>query len=563
MSAQRGLAILAAVSALGFSALFAAAAPSAEPASEPKPEGERWALLVGINEYQAAGRLQFCREDAEALGKVLVERGGFNPDRVVVLADGEVKPEDWPTRGNIRRRIEQFSRLTEPGDTVVVFFSGHGMMADGKGYLMAVDSDRDPANSISLDWVKERLAAGKAKTKLLVLDVCHAGSAKDVGGLAPSLVGIAGLTVLASCAADEISYVEEEAKSGVFAGRLVEGLAGAADADGDKVVTLAELHAFVKRSMKDWCLKTGKTQTPFVAPETPPPVALAYAMGRPFVRPSALRVPAGFRAAEGTAAEPYTKTGWAKEIVHEATGIELVFIPAGSFMMGSPTSEEERDDDETQHRVTLTRPFYLGKYEVTQGEWQKVLGANPSHFKGSERLPVEQVTWDDCQAFCRKAGGGLRLPTEAEWEYACRAGSATQFCFGDDDNGLEAYAWCSTNSGKQTHEVGGKRPNAWGLFDMHGNVLEWCADWYGEYPTGAATDPTGAASGSSRVWKLPSKGNRSVAWGSSRVLRGGSWYDFPRWCRSGARNWYNPGRVFYYYVFGFRVVVSSSGVDLP
>ncbi|HUT56914.1 MAG TPA: caspase family protein [Phycisphaerae bacterium] len=256
----------------------ASVALAAEPsASTAGAAGERWALLIGINEYQAAGKLQFCREDAQALGKVLVERGGFNPDRVVVLADGEAKPEDWPTRGNIRRRIEQFSRLAEPDDTVVVFFSGHGMMADGKGYLMAVDSDRDPANSISLDWVKERLAAGKAKTKLLVLDVCHAGSAKDVGGLAPSLVGIAGLTVLASCAADEISYVEEEAQSGVFAGRLVEGLAGAADADGDKAVTIAELHAFVKRSMKDWCLKTGKTQTPSLHPDPAPALTLAHA----------------------------------------------------------------------------------------------------------------------------------------------------------------------------------------------------------------------------------------------------------------------------------------------
>ena len=354
MSAWRGLVVFTAVWAVG---VFAAAARGAEPASEPKPEGERWALLVGINEYQAAGRLQFCREDAQALGKVLVERGGFNPDRVVVLADGEAKPEDWPTRGNIRRRIEQFAKLAESEDTVVVFFSGHAMMVEGKGYLMAVDSDRDPANTISLDWVKERLAAGKAKTKLLVLDVCHAGSAKDVGGLAPSLVGIAGLTVLASCAADEISYVEEEAKSGVFAGRLVEGLAGAADADGDKVVTLAELYNFISSSMKDWCLKTGKTQTPFVHPETPSDVTLARVSGKPFVRPSALRVPAGCRAAAGTAAEPYTKTGWAKEIVHEATGIELVFIPAGSFLMGSPTTEERRDDDETQHRVTISRPF--------------------------------------------------------------------------------------------------------------------------------------------------------------------------------------------------------------
>ena len=238
--------------------------------------GERWALLIGINEYQAAGRLQFCREDAEALGKVLVERGGFSPERVVVLADGGTKPQDWPTGGNIRRRIDQFATLAGPEDTVFVFFSGHGMMLDGQGYLMAVDSDRDPANNIALSWVKERLEGCKAKQKLLVLDVCHAGSAKDVGGLAPSLAaGAKALAVLASCAANQISYVEEERSRGVFGGRLVEGLGGEADADGDKEITLAELYGFVRQSMTDWCLATGKTQSPALYPEPPPSLVLA------------------------------------------------------------------------------------------------------------------------------------------------------------------------------------------------------------------------------------------------------------------------------------------------
>ena len=363
--------------------------------------GERWALLVGINEYQAAGKLQFCREDAQALGKVLVERGGFAPNRVVTLVDGEADLATVPTRGNIRRRIDQFATLAGEEDTVLVFFSGHGMMLDGQGYLMAVDSDRDPANNIALSWVKERLEGCKAKQKLLVLDVCHAGSAKDVGGLAPSLAaGAKALAVLASCAADQISYVEEERGQGVFAGRLVEGLAGAADADGDKEVTLAELYGFVRQSMTDWCLKTGRTQAPALYPEPAPSLVLARVQpsARPVqpvrVPPSVmvLRVPEGCRAVAGAQAEPYTKTGWAKEIVHEATGIELVFIPAGSFRMGSPASETGRDDDETQHRVTISRSFYIGKYEVTQGEWQKVMGSNPSHFSGSDRLPVEQVS---------------------------------------------------------------------------------------------------------------------------------------------------------------------------
>ena len=294
MSVVRGLAIFAAAWAVGVFALFAAAAHGAEPASEPAPEGERWALLVGINEYQAAGRLQFCREDAQALSKVLVEQGGFSPDRVVVLADGASRLEDLPTRGIIRRSVDQFAKLADPEDTVLVFFSGHGMMAEDetgagkKGYLMAVDSDRDPANSISIDWLKERLGACKARTKLLILDVCHAGSAKDVGGLAPSMVaGVSGVTVLASCADDEVSYPDEKAGHGVFAARLIEGLSGKADADNDKGVTVSELYTFVRESMKTWSVHSRKQQTPYLWPQKPPEMVLVRVgqmqIGRPLV----------------------------------------------------------------------------------------------------------------------------------------------------------------------------------------------------------------------------------------------------------------------------------------
>ncbi|MBM4020502.1 MAG: formylglycine-generating enzyme family protein [Planctomycetes bacterium] len=233
----------------------------------------------------------------------------------------------------------------------------------------------------------------------------------------------------------------------------------------------------------------------------------------PAARPGALRVPHGFRAKPGTVAEPYTRTGWARQIVHAATGIELVFIPAGRFLMGSPENEEKRSDNETQHEVILTRPFYMGAREVTQGQWQKVMGDNPSANKGSDTLPVEHVSWDDCQAFCQKAGGGLRLPTEAEWEYACRAGIQTPFNTGqtistDQANYDGNYIYGSGAKGvfrRATVPVGGSRPNAWGLHDMHGNVWEWCADWSGAYPGASVTDPTGAPSG------------------TTRVMRGGAW----------------------------------------
>ncbi len=217
--------------------------------------------------------------------------------------------------------------------------------------------------------------------------------------------------------------------------------------------------------------------------------------------------------------------------------MEMIYVAPGSFMMGSPTSEEGRYDDEKQHQVTLTKGFWLGKYEVTQAQWQSVMGENPSKFKGDSR-PVENVSWEDCQRFIakinaearRQFGGGARLPTEAEWEYACRAGTTTAFSWGNALNGDRANCDgndpCGTTvkgcSRQGTADVGSYSPNAWGFYDMHGNVSEWCEDWLGDYGS-ATTDPTGPASG------------------EYRVLRGGSWYDSARYCRSANRFRYDPG----------------------
>ena len=194
-------------------------------------------------------------------------------------------------------------------------------------------------------------------------------------------------------------------------------------------------------------------------------------------------------------------------------GIEMVMrlIPPGRLWMGSPESEKKRDDnDEQRHRVVLSRAYWLGKYEVTQREWQAVMGSNPSRFQGKE-LPVEMVSWENCQEFAGKTG--LRLPTEAEWEYACRAGTTTPFNLGENitpnDNG--EYRG-------RTVKVGSLgSPNAWGCHDMHGNVWEWCQDWYGEYPLEEQCNPPGPNNG------------------SDRVVRGGGFVIFARYCRSAFR----------------------------
>jgi formylglycine-generating enzyme required for sulfatase activity len=211
--------------------------------------------------------------------------------------------------------------------------------------------------------------------------------------------------------------------------------------------------------------------------------------------------------------------------------MKLVLIPAGKFLMGSPDSEKERDyDKRPQHEVTISKPFYMGVTEVTQAQYQAIMHRNPSKFRDAAN-PVEWISWYDAADFCKKLSGkirqAVRLPTEAEWEYACRAGSKTKFCFGDADEDLGDYAWYYDNSGRTTQAVGQKKPNAWGLYDMHGNVSEWCSDWHDR----------------ERVADLPRE----------RVLRGGNWNCPPGYCCSARRLSYPPTFICAYN--GLRVVV--------
>jgi formylglycine-generating enzyme required for sulfatase activity len=230
---------------------------------------------------------------------------------------------------------------------------------------------------------------------------------------------------------------------------------------------------------------------------------------------------------------------------------DMVWIDGGTFMMGSPSSEVDRGSDETQHQVTISRGFYMGKYAVTQAEYQAVMGNNPSYSKGGN-LPVEQVSWYDAVEYCNKRSvregltsaytvsdttvtwnreaDGYRLPTEAEWEYACRAGTTSPFNTGNNITTEQAnydgnYPYNDNAEGtccEKTTAVGSFAANRWGLYDMHGNVWEWCWDWYGDYASGFQTDPTGAASG------------------AYRVFRGGGWGDSAEDVRSAYRSYDAP-----------------------
>lgn len=204
-------------------------------------------------------------------------------------------------------------------------------------------------------------------------------------------------------------------------------------------------------------------------------------------------------------------------------GIDLVWVPPGHFYMGSDDGSVE---EEPRHAVTLAHGFWMGMYPVTQGQWQAVMGNNPSGFKGEPELPVENVSWEDCQAFAKRltsyGEGVFRLPTEAEWEYACRAGSTGDWCFGNDESQLVDYAWSHDVADGRTHPVGQKKPNAWGLYDMHGNVCEWCEDHRHQDYNGAP--------------------DRGQAWlddsGDERITRGGSWCIITPECRSAYRGWF-------------------------
>jgi formylglycine-generating enzyme required for sulfatase activity len=233
------------------------------------------------------------------------------------------------------------------------------------------------------------------------------------------------------------------------------------------------------------------------------------------------------------------------EIITNSLDMKFAWIPPGTFSMGSPKDEKERQDNETHHKVTLSKGFFMGVHAVTQEQWQAVMGSNPSKFKGDKNLPVELVSWENCQEFIKKLRDKdkkpYRLPTESEWEYACRAGTKTPFCFGetistDQANYDGSHTYGNGKKGvyrQKTTPVGSFPANAWGLFDMHGNVWEWCHDWHGDYPQNDVVDPQG-----------PSEGQY-------RVLRGGSWYGDPEGCRSACRDGYVPANR--YINYGLRV----------
>jgi formylglycine-generating enzyme required for sulfatase activity len=535
--------------------------------SEPRVlrPGKKYALLVGVDRY---GRgtllpgLTYPQRDVEGLAEVLID-SGYARDDVVVMTrkSGSEEFDLLPEAAHIRNQLSLLLKPLKPGDSILVMLAGHGVLMDapppggGKpvpaSFFCPMDADlrqRDPAKLIAFDEFFAGLAASKATTKLLLIDACRnelkaappEARAPGIEMPPPPPPPPPSVAALYACSENEVSWEDSGLGGGhgVFSHFVIEGLKGAADENGDRngATTLNELTEYVQDNVFQFVrTRHAVSQEPRLLANNVPRIVLRDVSG---LRPADL-------------------------ITTRIGGIRLKLIPAGEFLMGSSKADDPDalDDETPRHRVRISRPFYLGLTEVTQGQYRAVTGQSPSRFKGSDDLPVESVSWNEAIQFCntlsereglkpyyqfgpesQSGGDGYRLPTEAEWEYACRARTTTRYSFGDDPAALDAHGWVEDNSNNQTHPVGQKRPNGFGLHDMHGNVWEWCWDGYDAkyYAQSPIDDPRGPPAGA-----------------SDRVIRGGCWSVNPQFARSADRYWLTP--VDRGIGLGFRLARGQSG----
>jgi len=547
--------------------------------------------------------LAYSEADMDELRQVLLA-AGYQPENIKLMTQtaGAENPRFLPIADKIRKEFALTLKRLDESDSLVVALAGHGVQfsQEGESFFCPADAALDDESSlIKLGDLAKTLEACQAGFKLLLVDACRnnpklrvaraSGRAViDLPSLSRPFVRRAagGVAALFSCSAGEIAFENPELKHGVFFHYVIEGLRGDADLDRDGQVEVEELAAFAKKNVARFVDTTyGKEQYPELVNRTRGAVAIvSLDRGRtddePVTktesRPSQsdqARTELASRTSPFMTPRPSTPDSEPGKSITNSIGMKLVLIPAGEFEMGSPDDDKDASDDEKpRHRVRITQSFYLSATEVTQGKYNQVMGKNPSRFsaggtyahrvagQSTDRHPVENVSWNDAITFCNKlserdglkpyyqfgsgarsGGNGYRLPTEAEWEYACRAGNTTRYSFGDDASRVGEHAWYSDNSGSTTHPVGQKLPNAFGLYDMHGNVYEWCWDGYDEsyYGQSRAGDPPG-----------PSQA-------TGRVSRGGSWNDSPRIARSAYRDRFAPGNR--NYRVGFRVARVQSG----
>ena len=551
----------------------------------------KYALLVAVTRYNHAAMnepvpLQFPEADAAAVAQVLKDSG--------YTVDLLLGPK--ATQAAISEKLDELGSKGNQSGVVVVGFWGHGVEIQGTTEAMFCPFDTtlrvvkyadgslakdkqtqkplnepDPKKLIGMAEVLAALGSSGAGNRVLLADCCRNSPHIPRGRAFGSSVKLSDLpnntAALFACSTGEKAFEYQPWGHGAFTKSLLDLFPQMA-ADQDDVPGIAgRLKRSVAQAVNTASNGSEKqTVNPII---NGVPDLLLVSSGKSKPMPSADKSNPVPNRAKPTSEQPD------KTYTSRATGMEFVLISRGTFIMGSAESEAEHEKDEQQHQVTISRDFYMGKYEVTQGEYKRVMGINPSHFSGSDRLPVETVSWYDAVWFCNQlseldgriaayritnvvkdgdsiksakvsfvsGADGYRLPTESEWEYACRPGTKTPFSFGANIttaqvnfNGEYPYAGAAKGEYRQkTLPVEFGTPNSLGLFNMHGNVNEWSWDWKADYPTGSVADPIGPENG------------------SLRVFRGGSWVNFARHCRSARRNSNSPeDRSF---SVGFRVAV--------
>jgi formylglycine-generating enzyme required for sulfatase activity len=549
-------------------------------------KGKKYALLVGVKSYDhnKLSDLKYTENDAEEMANVLTEA---KYDEVVVLTTsrGQKDEKKKPTKANVERELARLLKRVTKHDVVLIGLSGHGVQYEVKQgnkkrdesffcpsdakIIKSDDFEKLEATMISFRKLFEQLDDSGAGSRLLLIDACRneAGGSRnaDTNAMPNPTKGTAALF---ACKGGERAFESNDLKHGVFFYHVIQALTGKAKDEKKGNVTWDGLTRYVRANVGDYVEENvggGAKQTPHL---------MANVEGDPvLIVPSKEKVKSD------------------RDNFTNSIGMKFVRVKAGTFTMGSPKDEKERPDDEQQHEVEITKDYFIGVTEVTQKQYRTVMGYHPSYFskdgkeadtgkyvdlskpaggkydvarKDTEDFPVENVSWEDAQEFLKKLNAlaaekkfkvKYRLPTEAEWEYACRGGhhvkglkdkaqlpfhfkSPTASLSSDKANFDGNYPDGDAEKGKnlvRTCKVGSYEANALGLLDMHGNVWEWCSDWYDEkyYATSPRKDPPGADSG------------------SGRVIRGGSWDCGGRGCRAAHRFSDPPSDRLY--TLGFRV----------
>ncbi|HAH49328.1 MAG TPA: hypothetical protein DCM07_31720 [Planctomycetaceae bacterium] len=511
---------------------------------------QKWAILIGVNDYINVKNLKFCGNDITALQKQFLA-AGFRKDHLTLMHDSAAEKRYHPYKSNIESELDLLlgeldasgtklkqRGLVEQGDMIVIAFSGHGIHPTGgkQSYFCPTDAVVDrPASMVSLEKLYKQLELCPANIKLLVVDACRndprlngqkgmkaTDETKDFANTLENPP--AGILVLSSCAPGQVSWEDEQIQHGVFMKYLLQGMQGAADTEEgnrNQKVSLLELYKYAYNNTKTYVYRTKrKIQTPSLRGN----ITGDFEFGTlTFPRPDLLIAP--FVKEEAQARQ----AAWARHLktdvaITNSIGMKMTLIPPGEFMMGS-SEDEGPFGVSPQHHVRLTKPYYLAETEVTQKQWLSIMGTTPwknqtvrgkKAFKEGDNYAATNVSWNDTQIFLKKLslkeGVTYRLPTEAEWEYACRAGTETKYYFGDNLNRSNEYAFFgpilhATADHAQIdliHMVAQKKPNNFGLYDMHGGVEEWCVDWYNinyykKLAGKTSTNPTGPISSTYKI----------------------------------------------------------------